>query len=179
MKKLFEEMDNKDFEQLVDSVPKNDLKNLVKSAGIDLDGTESEDELRGMYKAASAIDESLNRRLYKLAKVNEGYRKTEGGPVNPAGCQITMILKYGELTNPEKIIEILEKTYKTSANRDFSVEDISYMELPKSYLEDYTYKHDVLDSDLTPDIVDDEHTEDSVEIIIESNNRKPRSRFVK
>lgn len=72
--KMFEELDDKQFDQLLDAVPKNDLKNLVKSAGIEVDGTESEDELRGMYKAASAVNEALTRRLYKLHKVNEGYK---------------------------------------------------------------------------------------------------------
>lgn len=71
---MFEELDDKQFDQLLDTVPKNDLRNLVKSAGIKVDGTESEDELRGMYKAAAAVNEALTRRLCKLHKVNEGYR---------------------------------------------------------------------------------------------------------
>ena len=124
MNKLFEEMDAKDFEKLLDSVPKNDLVNLVKSAGIKVNGLESEDELRGMYKAISAVDESINRRLYKLNIVNEGYVK-----------------------NTEE-------------------------------LENYTYHHDALDSDLVPDIMNEEDSNE-VEIVIESIPRPSRSRFLK
>lgn len=106
--KMFEELDDKQFDQLLDAVPKNDLKNLVKSAGIEVDGTESEDELRGMYKAASAVNEALTRRLYKLHKVNEGYK-------NPNADSIEKIEK--DAKNDVEIIIEASPVIKKSRSR--------------------------------------------------------------
>lgn len=54
---------------LIDKVPTSDLKNLVKSAGVSLTGSESSDEIKGMYKAISA-NESVQRTSAKLVALH-------------------------------------------------------------------------------------------------------------
>lgn len=58
-------------DNLVDKLDGKVLKDLVKSSGIKLTGSESSQELKGMAKALAASNESFSRRACKTATILE------------------------------------------------------------------------------------------------------------
>lgn len=67
-----------DPSELISKVGDNDLKNMVKSAGVKLSGSENKDELVGMAKAL-AQTESFRRRLQRLAILESSKLKRKKG----------------------------------------------------------------------------------------------------
>lgn len=67
-----------DTSALLSKVADSDLKNLVKSAGVKLSGSESKDEVLGMAKMLAA-NESFARRVSKVAKLESSKLKRKKG----------------------------------------------------------------------------------------------------
>lgn len=67
-----------DTTSLLSKVSDSDLKNLVKSAGVKLSGSESKDEVLGMAKMLTA-NESFVRRVNKVAKLESSKLKRKKG----------------------------------------------------------------------------------------------------
>lgn len=66
-------------DNLLSKVNDNDLKNLVKSAGVKLSGSENKDQLVGMAKALASTNESLQIRLSKIAALESKKMKRKKG----------------------------------------------------------------------------------------------------
>ena len=108
---VLEEAIDTSTDTLINKLPSNELKNMVKSAGVKLTGSESDSELKGMVKVLSK-DESLVRegktdadfiggyqadvyiKLYKDVDVDELASEIESCLANNSG---TEILSQGEI----------------------------------------------------------------------------------
>ena len=66
-------------DNLLNKVNDNDLKNLVKSAGVKLSGSENKDELVGMAKVLATQNESFSRRIERVAKFESTKLKRKKG----------------------------------------------------------------------------------------------------
>lgn len=70
---LNESVDNVDPDSLLDKISDNELKNIAKSAGVPLKGSESKEELTGMVKALSV--ESVSKTESTKLKRKKGIGK--------------------------------------------------------------------------------------------------------
>ena len=66
-------------ENLISKVNDNDLKNIVKSAGVKLNGNETKDEIVGMAKVLASQNESVKRRIHRVCKFESTKLKRKKG----------------------------------------------------------------------------------------------------
>lgn len=129
---LYEGIDT-DPDTLINKLPSNELKSMVKSAGVTLKGNESKEELTGMVKALSK-DEACNSDEDKEVK-------TEGGllPEYIGGYKADVYLKLPEDVDVDTLASEIEESLKQaspdSCLKKASVENISITQLHKGLFE--------------------------------------------
>lgn len=141
-------------DELIDHVPANELKDMIKSAGGSLDGSESDDELRGMYKMIAA-NESFKRRAARVASAKKV--KAEGGLTqgNVGGMKIELILQFpkGDIRVDgdavcEDIVEAITAddfgSIRVPDGTDIDIDSVTFTELPRTMFEAKEPKHDDL-----------------------------------
>lgn len=142
-----------DSDDPIDYLDKNDLGNLIKSSGGEVDGSESEDELRGMYKAMSAVSESFQRRAKRLASAKKTVKeskkvKTEGGLITGkvGGMKIELILRFpeGDIRVDgdavcEDIVRVVSEdgfgNIRVPDGTNIDINEVTFTELPRSMFE--------------------------------------------
>ena len=65
-------------EKLLDKVPDNELRDIVKSSGVNLKGDESKEELTGMVKALAATNESVKQKLTSAKEESTKLKRKKG-----------------------------------------------------------------------------------------------------
>lgn len=141
-----------DSDDPVDYLDKNDLGNLIKSAGGDVDGSESEDELRGMYKVM-ATNESFKRRAIRVASAKKSVKenkqtKTESGLIqgNVGGMKIELILEFPQGDTRvdgdavcEDVVEAISSNdfgnIRVPDGTDIDINKVTFTELPRTMFE--------------------------------------------
>ena len=157
---------------MFNAIPEQGLRELVKSAGVDLNGNESEDELRGMLKVIPKT-EAMKKRINRLAKICECYESDNDFGVYPVipfeseecleesvfdggSFNVQAIIRNINELDANDICEEVEKLIKSKYPQS-TVYSVQYNNVSENMFENnkeetYVYHHDTMDSDLVPDI---------------------------
>ena len=121
---------------MFNAIPEQGLKDLLKSGGVELDGNESEDELRGMLKMVPKT-EAFKKRIERVSKIYESYGKApivvehmfDGGNFN-----IQAVIRNINEIDANELCDSIEALIKNRFPHS-QVYAVQYNQLPNSMFE--------------------------------------------